>query len=210
MLPANFVAVNVSGPIMFDNSLIANLTLKNTDAFVELPLLPGSHTLTINNKTKNLHFFDYVCDFEGILACNVTAHANIIVPFHISCGTHPYGELEMKEGQTYTIQASGECKTAYIQIGDYNESSRFVEVFKNYVILSRPGNISISKDGNVILKKYGRNYVGFPELEKGVYWMSSDTGLEGKLIIDAQSTSIYGYALSVIVVISALALLWKG
>jgi hypothetical protein len=205
VLSSNFLAVDSSGPVVFDGEIVANLSLNGQRAYVELPLLPGNHT--VNGQT--LSFFDFVCSYEGLLECNVTANSDIVLPFQLSCGNHPTGVAELKKGQTITIGAGGECETASVHIGNYSETRSFTRVFTNYILLESEKEVEVFRDGELLIKKYGRDYLGFPELLPGTYDVRAE-GLEGKLIIEPVGTSVYGWALSAFAVLVAATLLWKG
>ncbi len=207
-LPINFAVMNATGPVLFDGNAIAYVHLNGTNAAIELPLLPGEHTI-FTNKAENISFFDYVCSYEGLFECNITAHHNLILPFQMSCGTHPTGELVLMEGKTQTILAGGDCDMAFLRIGDFEIEKEFTKVFTNYIIINGESNVTVSQENSIILTKFGRSYTGFPELTPGEYWVEAGF-LKGKLIIEPVKTAVYGYALSTLIVMSAIFLLWKG
>lgn len=209
MMPANFLLLNATGPVFFDGDAIAFVYLNGTEAAVELPLVPGLHEVIYENKVAAMSFFDFVCTTEGRFSCNVTAHADLSLPYSISCGKTTGGELVLKRGERETIDAEGECTTAEIVLGDHAESFRVTTLFENYIVVEGDQEITIKQGDKVILQKFGNGYVGFPELLPGEYHVKADD-LEGKLVVKPNEAVIYGYLLSAVIVMSAIALLWMG
>ena len=211
MLPLllTFVLLNATSPVIFDGQAIAYVYLNGTTAKVDLPLLPGEHNIKYLGKNETLKFFDTECSAEGILLCNISAYTDISLPVWLSCGNTLQKTLQLKKGDTEAIKVEGVCRIASIMIGDYYETLRFTPVFTNYIVLDKPQNITILKDGVTVLKKFGKDYVSFPELENGEYIIEyGDT--TGKLLIRPIDTSAGGYLLAGLLVILTLGLLFWG
>ena len=208
-LPLNFVVVDSTGPVFYDGEPIAYVFLNGTEAAVEIPLLPGNHSIrTIGNESW-VNLFDVECLTEGVFACNFTGHTDLVLPFQMSCGTTRVGKLVLSDGLTETIVSGDDCDTALLKVGDYREEFEFTRVFKNYISFEGERNVSVLEGDQVILEKFGREYVGFPELSPGNYWVQAGP-TEGKLIIEPVGTAVYGYALSAVLVMATIALLWMG
>ena len=209
MLPANFLVLNATGPVFFDSEPIAFVYLNGTEAAVEIPLVPGLHEVVYENRQEWVSFFDFKCSTEGKFSCNVTAHMDLKLPYSISCGKTQGGELVMTAGSVETIEAEGECTTAALTIGDWKQEFEVVNLFENYIVVDGDQSITVKQGDKVILQKYGRGYVSFPELLPGEYHVTAES-LEGKLLIKPNEAAVYGYVLSAVIVMAAIALLWMG
>jgi len=208
MLPANFLLLNATGPVFFDGEPIAFVYLNGTQAAVKLPLTPGSHEVMHDGMRSNLSFFELECSTEGRLLCNVTASTDITLPYQIICGKTAGGELSMKRGQVEKIEVGG-CETASLKIGDYSREFNITGVFENYIVVEGEQQITVLQGDRVILQKFGKGYVGFPELLPGEYYVKAGE-LEGKLVVKPVESAMYGYVLSAVIVMATIALLWMG
>jgi len=196
MLPGNFLVVDSTGPVFFFFFPIAYVFLNGTEAAVKLPMVPGNHSVKIIDEEFVVNIFDVDCSTEGIFECNFTGHTDLVMPFQMSCGTNRVGKL-------------GDCDTALLKVGDYREELSFTRVFTNYINFEGERDVKVLEGDRVILEKFGREYVGFPELMPGDYWVQAGP-LEGKLKITPIRTSTYGFALSAVLVMATIALLWMG
>lgn len=209
MLPGNFLVVNSTGPVFFDGEPIAYVFLNGTEAAVKLPMVPGNHSVKIIDEEFFVNIFDVDCSTEGIFSCNFTGHTDLVMSFQLSCGTNRVGKLVLSDGETEHISVDGDCDTALLIVGDYREEIPFTRVFTNYISFEGERDVKVLEGDRVILEKFGREYVGFPELMPGDYWIQAGP-LEGKLKIRPIGTSTYGIALSVVLVMATIALLWMG
>ena len=209
MLPGNFLVVDSTGPVFFDGEPIAYVFLNGTEAAVKLPMVPGNHTVKIIDEEFEVNLFDVECSTEGIFGCNFTGHTDLEMPFQMSCGANRVGKLLLSAGETEHIAVDGDCDTALLKVGDYREEMPFTRVFTNYIIFEGERNVTVLEGDRVILEKLGREYVGFPELMPGDYWVQAGP-LEGKLKIRPIGTSAYGLTLSAVLVMATMALLWMG
>jgi hypothetical protein len=209
MLPANFVLLNATGPVLFDGQALAYVTLNGTRAAVELPLVPGGHAVSYGGSTENMSFFDYVCDTEGTFQCNVTAHHELELPYSLWCGSGTDGVLELDAGGNATLTAGDNCDFAQLTLGDFYDAFRFTPVFTNYITFEGEREVTVFQQGQPVLRKFGREYVGFPELEPGEYTVKAGF-MDGKLLIRPRETAPLGFALSALLVMAAVSLLWMG
>ena len=209
MLPGNFLVVDSTGPVFFDAELIAYVALNNTEAAIRLPMVPGDHIVKTIDDEFTVNLFDVECSTEGIFECNFTGHADLEMPFQMSCGANRVGKLLLSDGETEHIAVDGDCDTALLKVGDYREEIPFTRVFTNYISFEGERDVQVLEGDRVILEKFGREYVGFPELMPGDYWVQAGE-LEGKLKIRPIGTGAYGYTLSAVLVMATIALLWMG
>lgn len=209
MLPANFVMLNATGPVIFNDQALAYVTLNGTRAAVELPLLPGVHRVSYGGLDHNVSFYGLECFTEGQFACNVTAREPLELRYWLTCGGSDVGKLQLEPGEEVRLEAGGDCDVAKISIGDHYQAFNFTRVYTNYITFEGEHQVTVRNGSRVVLQKYGRGYVGFPELDPGSYHVQAGP-VEGKLRVKPVETVELGYALSAVLVMAAVALLWMG
>jgi|GEM_PF-6833981 len=212
MLPfimASLILMNTTGPIMLDGNALAYVHLNGTNAYFELPKIPGVHIVTYGTNEAEYHIFDVSCHTQDLFSCNITGRASISLDYFISCENSASGTLNLKKGQNQVISAGENCQTARLKVGDYYQEFNFTRVFRNFIRFDGSANITVSKNGEAVLEKFGQDYMSFPELSPGKYKISSSK-VRGLLIIEPLKTAVYGYALSMVLVLSVIALLWLG
>ncbi|MBR9689861.1 MAG: hypothetical protein GOV01_03130 [Candidatus Altiarchaeota archaeon] len=209
LLLGQMVVLNATGPLFFDGNAIAYVHLNGTEAAIFLPLLPGEHIVQYGGQDYTWSLFDIVCETEGTFSCNVTAYDAVELPYQISCGNIRTGTLSLSKDEIKTISAGGVCNTAELRIGDYSTTLAFTQVFTNYMILEDGQELRVWQGDELVLEKFGSEYIGFPELDPGEYKVIAGPTY-GKLIVEEVETSTYGIILSVLLVIAAISLLWVG
>ncbi len=203
-----YLLINSTGPVIFDGQAIAFVYLNGTDAAVRLPLLPGVHTVKYPGGEGTVRFFDVSCSAEGLFECNFTAYDDLELPVWMSCGNTLQRTLKLGRGETARLALEGSCTAAALKAGDYEAVVPYTQVFRNYIVLEGPANITVRKDGATVLRKYGEGYVGFPELNPGEYELEAGS-LRGKLVVEKRDGT-GGMLLAALVVLAASALLLWG
>jgi len=208
-LPANFI--KASGEVFLDGEKIADLNSSAGETYLALPLIPGTHTVSFDGKQVVYRIFDVNCSGDGQFVCNITAYANITLPFEIECENYRYeGRVSVVENESRAVSANcyGEVR---VRIGDWEEIVNVTRIFRNTVDAGEGRWIYVYQNKTLILKKYGRNLVSFPELDPGRYVvLLVGDGIErGELVIQRSvGLMVAGYALAALVVIASLVLLW--
>ncbi|MBR9680820.1 MAG: hypothetical protein GOU98_03280 [Candidatus Altiarchaeota archaeon] len=212
MLPlimASLILMNTSGPVLFDGEALAYVNLNGTNAYIELPKLPGKHNVMYGEKEFIYHLFDITCSSKEKFSCNITAISELILDYEATCGSTIKGNLNLKPGEQRELLVDDVCNTAIIKFGDYEKDYVFTRVYRNFINLDGEVNLTIRDNGEIVLKKFGKDYVNFPELSPGEYTFKSGD-FKGVLIIEPLKHAIYGYFLAAVLIISAISLLWLG
>ena len=206
-LPVNMI--RASGDVWLDGKKIASIN-STTPAYILLPLIPGKHTIRSSLGEMHYHIFDVSCESYGGIRCEISSLANITLPVRVKCGGIVYeSRIELKTNETKKIEIK--CRgNASVEIGDWKRSFYVEDLFVNEIEGKGGRWVYVYRDGELVLKKYARGKVSFPELEPGTYRVVivDNSTIEGRLVIEREvRLMVIGYSLAAMLVIAALVLL---
>ena len=202
--------IEAKGAVKLDGNVVADINT-SLRTYVELPLIPGTHRVETGGKEFTYHLFDVNCTDLGKISCSIKAVSDIVLNVSVVCNGITYREtLKLKAGETKKIGAS--CRgNATVRVGDWTKRYSVVTLFKNSIKMPEDGAwVYVFKDKKLILKKYGKNVISFPELDPGRYDVIVVDGnkIEGKLLIENKVNAVVaGYALSALTVLASLVFL---
>ena len=205
-LPANFVEAD--GNVYFDGKLVAQVN-SSLPLYVSLPLVPGNHTVQIGNRTRGYHLFDVECTNYEEVRCRLVGYANLSLPVEFRCGNVERGMVKVSEGDEILLRFPCEGN-ASVKIGDWEAHYPKTPLFRNSVDAGEGSWIYVFRNKTLILRKWGRGIVSFPELGPGSYeLLIVNNGHErAKLVIERRAEAmVTGYVLAALIVLGSLALL---